>query len=156
MWMCTRNLGTWRQTGNPKPSIGFKYMLLRTESMQVSPYYMLLSSWCVAVQISYHLTLYADLPDEKPVGSFLQADHSLFVPTENDCSLLRKEFLVLVARVLVQYVPCLQIFQDFVPQHILHTFSHEMTKASEIVSFMSYTLVCNNNNGIAITLYYLI
>ena len=69
-----------------------------------------------------------------PIGSLEDADAAMFAPTASDCSDVRKEFLVLVARVLVQYVPCLRIFQDYVPLHIPHKFSGEMSKASEIVS----------------------
>ena len=43
-----------------------------------------------------------------PIGSLEDANAAMFVPTASDCSAVRKEFLVLVARVLVQYVLCLK------------------------------------------------
>ena len=75
-----------------------------------------------------------------PIGSLEDANAAMLVPTASDTSAVGKEFLVLVARVLVQYVPCLRIFQDYVPSHIPHKFSSEMSKVSEIVSSCTYLL----------------
>ena len=61
-------------------------------------------------------------------------DNDVFLPTAGDYEQIRKEFLVLVARVLVQHVPSLRIFQDVVPTHILHKHSTDTAKASTIVS----------------------
>ena len=58
----------------------------------------------------------------KSLLATFKMDHAIFVLTRGDSSLLHKEFLVLVARVLMQYVPCLQIFQDLVLQHIPTSF----------------------------------
>ena len=81
-----------------------------------------------------YIYIYIDLSSEQQVGSFEHATHDMFIPTENDSSVVKKELIVLVLRVLVQCVPCLRIFQDLVPSHICHNFSKEMCQASEIVS----------------------
>jgi len=78
-----------------------------------------------------------DLSSEQHVGKFEDATYAMFIPTESDCSAVKKELIVLVSRVLVQYVPCLRIFQDLVPSHIYHQFSKDVCQASEIVSFSS-------------------
>ena len=78
-----------------------------------------------------------DLSSEQQVGKFEDATYAMFIPTESDCSAVKKELIVLVSRVLVQYVPCLRIFQDLVPSHIYHKYSKEVCQASEIVSFSS-------------------
>jgi hypothetical protein len=80
----------------------------------------------------------ADLSSGQQVGSFEHATHDMFIPTENDSSVVKKELIVLVLRVLVQCVPCLRIFQDLVPSHICHNFSKEMCQASEIVPLDVY------------------
>lgn len=81
-----------------------------------------------------------DLSSEQRVGKFEDATYAMFVPTESDCSAVKKELIVLVSRILVQNVPCLRIFQDLVPSHIYHKFSKEVCQASEIVSFSTKML----------------
>ena len=78
-----------------------------------------------------------DLSSEQQVGKYEDATYAMFIPTESDCSAVKKELIVLVSRVLVQYVPCLRIFQDLVSSHIYHKYSKEVCQASEIVSFSS-------------------
>ena len=72
--------------------------------------------------------------DVKPIGDLEAVSNDMFIPSAADSDALRSEYIVLVARVLVQYVPCLRIFQDYVPSHIPHKYSNEMSKPSEIVS----------------------
>ena len=65
-----------------------------------------------------------------PIGSLEDANAAMFVPTASDCSTVpasdcstvQKEFLILVARVLVQYVLCLRIFQDYAKTMCHHIF----------------------------------
>ena len=60
--------------------------------------------------------------DDKPIGDLEAASNDMFIPSATDCDALRSDYIVLVARVLVQYVPCLRIFQDYVPSHIPHEY----------------------------------
>ena len=73
------------------------------------------------------------MADETPMGDFDDVSNSMFIPSAADCDAVENELIVLVAKVLVQYVPCLRIFQDYVPSHIPHKYSTEMSKPSEIV-----------------------
>ena len=80
------------------------------------------------------LWISAHISEDIPVGSLEDANAALFMPSPSDHAAVWKDFLVLVANVLVQYVSCLRIFQDYVLSHIPHKFSSEMSKASEIAS----------------------
>ena len=67
------------------------------------------------------------------------ADDDVFLPTATDYEAVRKELLVLVARVLVQHVPCLRTLQNIVPSHIIHKHSADTAKASITVSVWKST-----------------
>ena len=69
-----------------------------------------------------------DLPDDKPKGTF---NDITLLPTPADYDAVQKELVILVARVIVQYVPSLRIFQDLVPHH---RYSKEASNASCLVS----------------------
>ena len=72
-----------------------------------------------------------DLPDDTPKGTFKDVT---LLPTRADYDAVQKELVILISRVLVQYVPSLRIFQDLVPHHILHKHSKEASNASCLVS----------------------
>ena len=74
-----------------------------------------------------------DLPNEGPIGDIRSTPFDVFLPTKQDCEMLRKDFVVLISRVLVQYVPELKQYADVVPLHIPHEMSSELAKKSEIV-----------------------
>ena len=67
------------------------------------------------------------------------ADDDVFLPTATDYEAVRKELSVLVARVLVQHVPCLRTLQNIVPSHIIHKHSADTAKASITVSVWKST-----------------
>lgn len=75
----------------------------------------------------FYVHQYIELPDEKSKRTFKDA---AVLPTVADCEAMRKDFLILVARVLVQHVHSLQVFQDLVPHHIVHKHSKEASSAS--------------------------
>ena len=149
MWTCIKSLGTQRLTTNLKATIGSMYMQLKTESMQVTIFsgppaimqiYILIGKYSMRFSFPNmpfwnDLWISAHVSEDIPVGSLEDANAALFMPSPSDRAAVRKDFLVLVANVLVQYVPCLKIFQDYVLSHIPHKFSSEMSKASEIASF---------------------
>ena len=55
------------------------------------------------------------------------------------CSVLRSNYVVLTARILVQHLPFLEQFKKCVPRHIEHPYSDAMKKKSKIVS-----ILCNH------------
>ena len=60
---------------------------------------------------------------------------STWLPTVDDCLHLRKEFIILVGRVLVKHLPKLSFLESCLPAHIPHEYSHTMTRKSQTVSF---------------------
>ncbi len=77
------------------------------------------------------------LPDCKPTASIATLPVTTFLPNVEDCVALREEFIILVARVLIRYLPWFRCLKVAVPEHILHQYSQTMAHKSEIVS-------CNN------------
>ena len=76
---------------------------------------------------------------ENPVESNHQkidsAPLSTFLPTAEDCSAIRDGYITLISRVLVENLVFLAPFKQCVPQHIVHEYSQEMSKKSEMVGF---------------------
>lgn len=58
---------------------------------------------------------------------------STWLPSVDNCGLLRKEFITLVSRVLTCHLKFLTSFTDVVPDYILHKYSFLMSKKTEIV-----------------------
>ena len=68
-----------------------------------------------------------------------------WLPSVDDCILLRKEFITLVARVFVSKLKAFEDFYDVVEAHIPHQYSKAMSEKSHIVSelissFIIYTM----------------
>lgn len=112
------------------------------------------------VYVHVCLCAYVDLPNDDPIGDICSAPFDVFLPTKQDCEMLRRDFVVLISRVLVQYVPELKQFGDVVPLHIPHSMSSEMTKKSEMVRLeiihfgTLYTLRCRPLHGKSLNLGY--
>ena len=62
------------------------------------------------------------------------APTSTFLPTMEDCKKVRDNYVVLVSRVLVDHLTFLHPLKKCVPCHVVHKYSNEMSKKSEIVS----------------------
>ena len=77
----------------------------------------------------------AGLDDTKPlVADITTFSNSNYLLCKDELHLLRKEFIVLVSRVLVEFFPCLNPLKSILPEHIHHRFSTEMAKKSIIIS----------------------
>ena len=46
---------------------------------------------------------------------------------------LHEDFKILIARAIVAYLPAFKEFNKYVNKHIIHTFTEEMSKKSEVV-----------------------
>ena len=73
------------------------------------------------------------LSDENPVASVATLPLTTFIPNVEDCVALREEFITLVARVLIRYMPWFKRFAAVVPDHIPHEYMDKMAQKSEIV-----------------------
>jgi len=77
----------------------------------------------------------AGLDDTKPlVNDISTFSNSSYLLCKDELQLFRKEFIVLVSRVLVEFFPCLSSLESFIPKHIKHHFSAEMAKKSVIIN----------------------
>ena len=57
------------------------------------------------------------------------------LPTLSDERCMAEKFSILVVRTLVKYVPYFKKFGPCLERHVMHKFSSEMAKKSEVVSF---------------------
>ena len=73
------------------------------------------------------------LDDSKAIGEVGDLPLSTFLPSSDDCAMLSANFVVLVARILVQHMPFLEAFRKCVPQHIQHEYSEVMKQKSTVV-----------------------
>ena len=75
--------------------------------------------------------------DESPsIGQFLCLELEDILPTEADKAQLLSNYCIIFCRVLCKYAKYFKAFSTSVPQHILHSFSTEMSKESEVVSII--------------------
>jgi hypothetical protein len=85
-----------------------------------------------------YLSIIIELANDKPVGDIRNAPFDVFLPNKQDCEMLRQDFIALISRVLVQYLPELEKYGCLVPSHIQHEKSSEMAKKIDIVSVLLY------------------
>ena len=91
-----------------------------------------------AVKEHHWFTLYAvknrvhgeQLANDKPTANISTLPLTTWLPSVNDCVLLRDELIVLVSRVLVAKMKVFHAFSDVVQDHIPHQYSKEMSEKS--------------------------
>jgi len=76
-----------------------------------------------------------ELPDAQPIRPILDLPNSSFLPSIEEHSELRNDFIILVSRILVKYCAFFKQFAQMVPNHIPHLFSKEMKQQSQVVSY---------------------
>ena len=72
--------------------------------------------------------------DSTTLGDIKNASFSAFLPSQKDCKALCEDFIALISRVLVLYMPELKKYSSVVSQHISHDHVMEMSQKSDIVS----------------------
>lgn len=75
-----------------------------------------------------------DLADEEPKASIKDLPLSTWLPSSQDRASLRKDFIVLIGRVLIKYFPEFACWKDVIPDHIEHEHFTETKEKSELVS----------------------
>ena len=73
------------------------------------------------------------LPDDTPVADVATSPLQTFLPSANACHQLRKEFGVLISRVLVNNLSFFAELKEHIPEHMQHRHSADTSKKSEIV-----------------------
>ena len=77
---------------------------------------------------------FSKLSGENPQGKLENAAFTKFLPSPDDCSQLRENYINLIARVIVEKLPHFNKLSDCVPAHICHEFSTAMKEKSVVVS----------------------
>lgn len=74
------------------------------------------------------------MDDSKPiVANIADFDNVNYLLSEAELEQQRKDYIILVARVLTEYFPVLQPLRDAIPSHIPHRYSNEMAEKSCII-----------------------
>ena len=82
---------------------------------------------------------FSGLSTTEAIGDMNDLVPSVYFPDAADCTELRNNYAILMARVLVEEVDYFkQTFGKYVVKHISHQYSSQMRKKSLIVSFMVY------------------
>ena len=81
---------------------------------------------CASCMQICQMTDYKETSEQSLMMCFYQ-------PTKT-CTELKKDFVTLISRILVKYIPAFQKYQSLVPAHIEHERSKEMSQKSDIVS----------------------
>ena len=55
-----------------------------------------------------------------------------FRPSVSDVAKMKQNLVILIARTLTEHIPSLAAFSEVVPKHIVHRYSAEMSKKSEV------------------------
>ena len=64
----------------------------------------------------------------------LKSLHSIsFLPTREDILIVKNNLVILVSRILTQYIQGLSCLAKAIPQHITHRYSKEMSLKSEVI-----------------------
>ena len=74
------------------------------------------------------------LDDNQQLKDINELSLSDFLPTVADCTAIRSNFVVLVARTLVRHLDYFSRFKKSVPTHIEHQYSRHMKEKSVVVS----------------------
>ncbi len=74
------------------------------------------------------------LPDNLPRASVATLPLATFLPNVEDCVALRYEFIIVLARVLIRYLPWFRCLKPVIQDHMPHEYTEFMAIKSEIVS----------------------
>ena len=113
----------------------------------INPRYMTFEHQCQSLHYFHSYAVLdrvncADLSSDVPVGDVKSLSFAAFLPTPEDCSVIRYNYSVLLGRVLVEKLSFFKKFRDCIPKHIIHEHSLEMKKKSTVVSTYSKYLLC--------------
>ena len=73
-----------------------------------------------------------ELPFTGQIAQLTGASPTHFRPSTLDVAAVKENLVILVSRTLTEHIPSLAVFSKVVPKHILHQYSAEMSKKSEV------------------------
>ena len=116
-------------------NVGYK-LVFDNINWYIKPRYMRLDSQ--ATSLSYVQSYgVKDRIDYSSISSQKRTEVNLYdvLPTSNDYESLKKDFTILISRMIIDYLPFFsKDFKNLVKRHIPHKYSREMCKKSKVVS----------------------
>ena len=83
------------------------------------------------------------LPNTEPIASAQSVDSSEFLPNTDDNMKLRRDWVILSAKMLADHIPALKPMLDALPPHITHEHMAEMKTKSKVVSIDLFCVYLN-------------
>ena len=80
-----------------------------------------------------------------PVNGLKEMYNGLCIPNRFEQSAQRENYISLVERIIVSYVPCMRFLKDVVVQHIPHQYSAEVKSPTETVSCFGLCVILIEN-----------
>ena len=77
---------------------------------------------------------FSSLSIERPLRSIHNVPNSIFHPSLEELIAYKDTAKIIVGRIAVEFLPCLEFMKPLLPVHIPHQFSAEMSEKSHIVS----------------------
>lgn len=74
------------------------------------------------------------LPNERSICNLKELPLSEFLLNQEECHQLTSDFSILLLRVVCKHMPFFHPYIKYVPKHILHEYTNEMSKKSEAVN----------------------
>ena len=88
---------------------------------------------CFSLLVGRSRTPALDLPFTGYLSKLVETPNAFFLPNRADVLAAKENLVILVARIITNYFAALTPFSKLVPKHILHRYSNEMSKKSEVV-----------------------
>ncbi|KXJ08980.1 hypothetical protein AC249_AIPGENE17536 [Exaiptasia diaphana] len=98
--------------------------------------------WCNHMAVKNRVV---DQQNNKIQTDLLELDNSKILPEARDSQLLKGDYIQLVARILVEHLPCFKFLEKVCPKHIPHHYSKEMAEKSEMIP-LGVLFKSENNN----------
>lgn len=74
-----------------------------------------------------------ELQHSGTVSKLEEIPNNSFLPQSEDIQAVKSNLVVLVSRILTEYIPAFKFLASVVPKHILHKYSKKMAEKSEVV-----------------------
>ena len=129
--------GNLQESAEPQTMAG--YVLVGDNiDKRITPYEMRVDS---QVQSLHYFHSYAtknrcegiDLETIIPIGDIRNLPMSVFLPTQEECLAVRNNYVVLVSRIITDYLPAFSTFKKCVPKHIPHKYAAVMSEQFQMV-----------------------
>ena len=128
---CQQSLSYIIVGDNVDKTVSARY--LTTDHQRQSLYYF--HAYSAMDRVDFH-----HLANEKPIANVSILPLSTFLPNLEDSTAIRSNCAVLLGCELVRSLPFFKDFSEYIPAHITHEHSEEMSRRSVVVSHNMYKM----------------